>query len=266
MIVRTRTASHPTRVLGRLRPSLAVLLGWRDTVSSHRLSHVGPMWIFLQTFAWVFFIGTLFDGLLSEGAADYLVYVAIGMLAFNMMTLLVSDTTNTFVRDAALLKNIPVPPATYVLRVGAKAVFTFLIELPVVLIAFALKDYWPGVMEALHSLAGLALTLFAFLGLGFGLASLGALVRDLIPAVSVANRLAFFATPIFWVRDATDPVREFLSLVNPLAHFMRIVRGPLIDQPPTGAEWLVCLGLAAAFWVFGLSVFSRVRDRLPALV
>ncbi len=251
---------------GFRRFPLASMLGWRDTVSAHRRSIIGPTWIFIQTFAWVFFIGILFGNLLGSESVDYLIYVAIGMVGFNFMTLLIADSANTFIRDASLLKNIPVPPTVYVLRVGMRAVYTLLFEIPVILIAFAVKGYMPDLTGVFLSIAALALTLWAFMGAAFGLAALGARVQDLVPAISVANRLAFFATPIFWLRDNTDPVREFLVIVNPLAHFLKIIRAPLMGMPWSAQDWLICVAIGISFWLVGILLFATTRDRLAALV
>ncbi len=252
---------------GLNRFPLAVLLGWRDTISAHRRSFVGPIWIFLQTFLWVFFIGILFGKMLaSKTTIDYLIYVAIGMVAFNFMTLMISESANGFIRDASLIKNIPVPPSIYVMRVGTRAVFTLIFELPVIILAMALKGFMPSLAGICLSLIGVIITLWAFMGLAFGLASLGARFRDLIPAISVANRLAFFATPIFWLREASDPVREFLSVYNPLSYYMKIIRAPLMELPITTGDWVTCGIIGAAMWLIGLVLFGNTRDKLAALV
>lgn len=252
---------------GMNRFPLAVMLGWRDTISAHRRSLIGPIWIFLQTFLWVFFIGMLFGEMLgSKTTIDYLIYVAIGMVAFNFMTLIIADASNSFIRDASLIKNIPVPPSTYVMRVGAKAFFTLLFELPVIFLAMALKGYMPPLEGIGLSLLGLVITLWAFMGAAFGLAAIGARFQDLIPAVSVANRLAFFATPIFWLRESTDPVREFLSTYNPLSHYMKIIRAPLMELQVTLNDWLICGAIGLVFWIVGLAFFGATRDKLAALV
>lgn len=246
---------------------LAILLGWRDTISAHRRSFIGPIWIFLQTFLWVFFIGILFGKMLgSSSAIDYLIYVAIGMVAFNLMTLIIAESANGFIRDASLIKNIPIPPSIYILRVGTRAVFTLLFELPVILLAMSFKGYLPSLAGVGLSIIGLIITIWAFMGMAFGLASLGARFRDLIPAISVGNRLAFFATPIFWLREATDPVREFLSVYNPLSYYMKIIRAPLMDLQITSNDWMMCIGIGVVMWVFGLVVFGFTRDKLAALV
>lgn len=252
---------------GLRRFPLASLLGWRDTISAHRRSFIGPTWIFIQTFLWVFFIGTLFGGLLSEGNnVDYLVYVAVGMVVFNFSTLIIADASNTFIRDAGLIKNIPVPPSVYIMRVGTKAVFTMIFEIPVILIAFALKGFVPTLEGMGFALIGIIVTLFSLMGAAFGLAAIGARIKDLVPAISVANRLAFFATPIFWLRSSSDPVREFLVTYNPLAYYMKIIRAPLLGMEWNAMDWWIVLAMSVVFWVVGLALYGNTRDRLAALV
>lgn len=245
---------------------LIIMLGWRDTISAHRRALLGPVWLFLQTFIWVFFITFIFRNALGRGDPEYIVYVASGLVAFQMMSLIITDGTSTFIREASLIKNIPVPAAVYVFRIAARAFFTFWFEVPVVVGALVLIGFMPGWSGLAMSLAATLFTIFCFLGLALALASISILIRDVVPAVQMAMRVAFFATPIFWRADTTDAARILLSTWNPLAYFMSAIRNPLLGQSVELQTWIICAILGCVFWVTGLILFSIIRPRLAALV
>jgi ABC-type polysaccharide/polyol phosphate export permease len=74
--------------------------------------------------------------------------------------------------------------------------------------------------------------------------------------------LLFFVSPVIYqARDlgAAAIVMEF----NPLAHWIRIVRDPLLGTVPAAVTYLVAIALSVVGWAFALWVTGARGHRLP---
>jgi ABC-type polysaccharide/polyol phosphate export permease len=74
-------------------------------------------------------------------------------------------------------------------------------------------------------------------------------------------RLLFFATPILWM----PPPGSFLDRVaqlNPISHFIAIVRDPLIHDTVPMLSWVVVLVITAIGVPAGVLCYARTRDKI----
>jgi ABC-2 type transport system permease protein len=94
--------------------------------------------------------------------------------------------------------------------------------------------------------------------------------RDLTPILQSIVQLAFFLTPIVWIYEdlatSDNPAvaeRARLVELNPLMHFVEIVRRPLLGQEEVWHHWLVVLGITVVGWLTTMYVLRRYRARVP---
>jgi ABC-type polysaccharide/polyol phosphate export permease len=111
-----------------------------------------------------------------------------------------------------------------------------------------------------------ALLFFFTLGVGFILASLFVLVRDIHQIWSVFTRAWWFATPIFYVISPGGPGSK-LSLLNPLYYSIHFSREFLVygRVPPL---WMIgvfaCMTLTSL--IIGYMVFRILRPKFVDLL
>jgi len=253
-------------VSGLKRWRLIVSLGWRDTVSTYRSSYIGPIWLFFQTVLWVLFINIVFGQSLGRGIENYLVYISIGLVVFQTLSFVLVDGSRTFIKEANLIKNIPLPVSVYVFRVGMAGVFKLLFEGPTIIAALLITGLWPVVSGYLSALLGLVIALWVSLGAAFILSALSTRYKDLIPLISFVMRVAFFATPIFWYGEFAKGARSILVDWNPLSYLIQIVRDPLMGQLVPGSTWIICILMGVFCWTIGLLLFAWIRPKLAILV
>lgn len=233
-------------------------LGWRDVFMPLRRTFVGPAWITLQAAAWVTVIVALLGPALSGGDPRYPVYAAVGVVFFQFMTTMIVDGAGTFIKDKGLIQNIPNPLSIYLLRVLFKGLILFALQAPVIMGAMLVAGLMPS-LAWLWVLPGLLLVIAALTGLQLFLASLTPLYRDIPFGLTAVMRVMFFATPVFWLAERRGGPRAVLSEWNPLAHFLNMVREPILGAPPSALSITVTAGIALAGWGLGLWVFSRTR-------
>ena len=90
-------------------------------------------------------------------------------------------------------------------------------------------------------------------------ALMSARYRDLGQLISQLMGFFLFVTPIFWVPSAVSGFRSAYVLYNPFAHFLEIVRAPLMGEAPAGISIAVCSALAVIGWI--VAVFALIRHQ-----
>ncbi|CKR57919.1 O-antigen/lipopolysaccharide transport integral membrane protein ABC transporter RfbD [Mycobacterium tuberculosis] len=91
--------------------------------------------------------------------------------------------------------------------------------------------------------------------------------RDIGPLLFSVVQLLFFMTPIIW-NDETLRRRgagRWSSIVelNPLLHYLDIVRAPLLGAHQELRHWLVVLVLTVVGWMLAAFAMRQYRARVP---
>ena len=104
----------------------------------------------------------------------------------------------------------------------------------------AIALYWkptPWAPVCLTALPALLIYAVTSVWLAAILAPLCARYRDLFHAVQTSMRLIFFATPILWMPSSSGRLM-LLAKLNPISHFVAIVRDPLMYDRFPADSWL----------------------------
>src|SRR5699024_8918330 len=93
--------------------------------------------------------------------------------------------------------------------------------------------------------------------------------RDIPQVVGSLINLLFFLTPIVWSTDILqekfgDEVswRNYISELNPIYHFIEILRAPLIGNVQSWHHWVIVGGFATIGWALALVVLRNYRARV----
>jgi ABC-2 type transport system permease protein len=90
--------------------------------------------------------------------------------------------------------------------------------------------------------------------------------RDIPPIIASLTQLLFFMTPIVWsyeiLKDNLDE-RARLAELNPVMHFVEILRQPLLGQPIVWRHWYVVAAITVAGWAAALVFLRNYRSRVP---
>ena len=110
---------------------------------------------------------------------------------------------------------------------------------------------------------GILLTSIFLIGVGLFLAPLVAKYKDVGPFISSIVGVMFFTLPIMWKPEdiKSDLVQIVLGL-NPLYHYLQIVRLPLLSEIPTGINYLLATVGAFIALILGAAMLNRTRDKI----
>ena len=226
-------------------------LGWQDIKQRYRRSVLGPLWISISMAVVATAMGILYGTLFGEPVPTFLPYVATGLLIWYFINGCILEGSEVFIANEGLIRFLPAPLSLHVYRLVWRQTLFFAHNLVV----------WAALMVIFPRALGwqvlLALPAFALLVLnGAWIAVLAGIVatrfRDIPPIIASLAQLLFFMTPIVWSYERLRglPLAAYIEL-NPVLHFVEIIRAPLLGDPVVGRHWVVVgsitvVGIAAA--------------------
>jgi ABC-type polysaccharide/polyol phosphate export permease len=246
---------------GFARKNIWMALGWFEIQQRYRRSVIGPFWLTLSMGIMIAAMGPLYGTLFGLALSNYFVYLASGIILWNLIASLVTDFCNAFIGAQGYITQINLPYSIYIYRVIWKNIIVFLhniVVFAVLIVFFPIPISW----NLLLSLVGLIIVLINLTWLGILLAMICARFRDFTQIVASVMGIAFFLTPIFWDKKTLINKTIILDL-NPFYHLIEIMRSPLLGGEIQLNSWIFCLVMS----IFGIPVtvyfFGKYRTKIP---
>lgn len=236
------------------------LLGWQDVRQRYRRSTLGPFWLTISMGALVGGLGVLYAGLFKMDVADYLPFVAAGLIVWGLVSGLITEGCSVFIDAEGTIKQVNLPLSIYVYRVVWRGIIIFAHNIIIYVAAavfFSINPGWIGFLV----LPGLVLVCLNGVWMGLLLGLMSARFRDVPQIVASVVQVTFFLTPIIWKPELL-PGRAFMLDFNPFFHFVELVRAPALGQTPGLVSWLAVLGITLGGWLVTLFMYRRYRWRI----
>lgn len=237
-------------------------LGWQDIKQRYRRSVLGPLWISITMGVIATAMGILYGALFHEDITTFLPYVATGLLIWNFISGCILEGSEVFIANEGLIRFLPAPLTLHVYRLIWRQSLFFAHNLVV----------WALLMIIFHQplrlTSLLAVPAFAMLALnGYWIAVLSGIVatrfRDIPPIIASLTQLLFFMTPIVWSyqRLTNSPLAAYIEL-NPVMHFVEILREPLLGQEIVGRHWIIVGAITVAGCAAAVLCLRNYRARV----
>lgn len=231
-------------------------LAHEDIGDQHRRTILGPLWLLINYFA---FAGTfIFVFTHTRSIENYPAYVATGLLVWFFVMETLTQSLTLFTREESFIKGTRLPLSVYVLRLALQSIiragYAF-----VGCIAILIVSGTPISLAWAWSLLGIAIILLATPAAIIVFALLGAFVPDSQFIVSNLLRLGMFLTPVFWVHDQAQGIRNIFYWWNPFTYFIEIVRLPIVFGTVSWNAIALCGVVCLALWAFALVLFAHFR-------
>jgi ABC-2 type transport system permease protein len=239
-------------------------LGWQDIKQRYRRSVLGPLWISISMGVIATAMGLLYGVLFGQPIETFLPYVATGLLIWTFVSGCILEGSEVFIANEGLIKFLPAPLSLHVYRLVWRQTLFFLHNLVIwalLIVIFPQPLSW-SVLLAVPAFAVLVLN-------GAWIAILAGIIatrfRDIPPIVASLTQLLFFMTPIVWsyeiLKDNLDE-RARLAELNPVLHFVEILRQPLLGQGIVWRHWYVVGAITVAGWAAALVFLRNYRSRV----
>jgi ABC-type polysaccharide/polyol phosphate export permease len=233
---------------------------WHDMVVRYRRSWVGPLWIFLTAAVFIAALSLVYGTLFQIKIADYVPFVAIGVVAWGFATAVTIESVNTFVEAESYIRNLRVNLFVYVLRVVWRNIIVFAQQFVVTIVVLAIfAQFYPRTLP----LAGIGLLLFLLQALWIVplLAVLGTRFRDLPPIIGSSLQVLFFVTPVVWPPSLLG-ARRWIADFNPLTSLIAVVREPLLGRVPNATNYAVVVAITVVGFALAIMIYGRFRNRI----
>ena len=242
--------------------SLWGYLGWQDIKQRYRRSVLGPLWISISMGVIATAMGILYGTLFGEPIHTFLPYVATGLLIWNFVSGCILEGSEVFIANEGLIRFLPAPISLHVYRLLWRQTLFFLHNLVIWLL---LVIIFPQPLSATVLLALPAFLLLVVNGLWLALLAgiIATRFRDIPPIIASLTQLLFFMTPIVWSyeRLKSNPLAAYVEL-NPVMHFVEILRQPLLGQPIVWRHWAVVGVITVVGCAVSLVCLRNYRSRV----
>lgn len=264
---RTVAAAWKDLTRGYGQRQLWLQLGWQDIKQRYRRSTLGPLWITIATGAMAVALGLLYSLLFQQELSYFLPHVTVGLIIWGFISGCVKEGSTVFIENEGLIKQLPSALSVHVYRLVWRQLLFLAHNMViwVILVTVFRPDLGWDFFLAIPALAllvvnGVWVTMF------FGIVATR--YRDVAPLLDSMIQLVFYMTPIVWTTKTLEDQggavaeRARIAELNPLYHYLEIVRAPLTGQPLDAYHWWIVLGCTVAGLLLALLAMRQWRSRV----
>lgn len=242
-------------------------LGWQDIKQRYRRSTLGPLWITIATGVMALALGLLYSMLFQLPVREFLPHVTVGLIIWGFISGCIKDGAEIFIQNEGLIKQLPSALSVHVYRlVWRQALFLAhnLIIWVLLILIFRIDLGW-NVLLAIPALF-LLIVNGVWVAMFFGIVATR--FRDIAPLLESMVQLLFYITPIVWtthtLREQGGDVaqRARLAEINPLYHYLEIIRAPMIGQEVYAYHWWIVIGFTVVGLALALLAMRQWRFRV----
>ena len=242
---------------------IGLTLGWQDIRQSYRRSFFGQLWITIGMAVTIATIGIVFGTIFGAPIQTFLPYLASGLIIWGLISGIINDGNMAFISSEAMIKQLPLPKFVYIVRVVWRNLIVSahnIVIFPIVILVVGGSSSWAILVWPI----GIIALVLAISGLALVFAIVAARYRDLPQIVSAVLTVAFYITPVIWIKEslASNELVSTIVSLNPLYHILQVGRLPLIGQFPSLDNWIWAFGSAGIFWAIGLFMFKKFENRI----
>jgi ABC-type polysaccharide/polyol phosphate export permease len=233
----------------------------KDLKLKYQRSVLGIVWSMLNPLIMIGVYAVAFGYILRIQTPRFVLFILIGLLAWNFFASAVSSSADAIGANAALLKSVVFPrlalPFTTVLFNLTQYLLTLFVFLPIMLLVYGVEPHPRMLLFPVFLLLQVVFTT----GVTMLLATASAMYRDVKHLIEVGIGICFWATPIIYEPTMVPEQFQQLALLSPTASYIRAYQDIFYyGVVPDLAIWLVAVVFAAGTFVCGLSVFLAYED------
>jgi lipopolysaccharide transport system permease protein len=248
---------------------LLLLFVKRDVVTVYKQTILGPLWYLLQPLFTSITFTIIFNKVagIETGTVPPFLFNLAGIMVWNYFTACLTDTSDTFKRNAAIFGKVYFPRLIMPLSTVISNLLKFGIQF-MIFIAFYVFYYFQGAainMNGSLLFFPLLIALMGILGLGLGMliSSLVTKYRDLSYLIGFGVQLLMYLSAVMYpMALIQDKMPDYAWLVhyNPLAYIIETTRYMLLGVGAVSVWGLVyTVGVTLFLFFGGLLVFNKTQ-------
>ena len=220
------------------RELLAALLG-RELAGKYKGSFLGIGWTLVRPLVMLFIYAVVIGEFLgaSRSISNFAIFVLVGLLFWNLISDSINMGSVSMTMNSTLLKKVWFPREVLPLTSFAVASVHFLVQLLVLIFAYAIFGTWPNLKNLLYLIPTVLIAFPVAFGLSLIFSVLNVRFRDTQYIVEVGLVLSFWLSPVVYPWIAAH---QFLASLP----FGNIIQQIYLANP----FGLVVMGAQQALW------------------
>lgn len=235
-------------------------LGVSDIRRKYIRTAMGPIWSILNSVLFVLIVGGCYSLVFHVELKHLLPHLAAGYFTWLYITSCITESSTLIGSNGIVIKTSRITPSQLILRMIAKNT-TILLQNTLIALVVCWYFLGPSITAPL-ALVGIAAISLFLTGFCFLVALMCARYRDIEPMIQNVLMIFLFITPILWMPSTLAPEHRFLVELNPVYHFIQLVRQPLLGEVPELLSYAACAVAIVAVNSVLVAVYSRYRSRL----
>lgn len=233
----------------------------RELKVRYKRSTLGFLWTLLNPLLMMAVFTVVLGSVFRSDLEDFPVYFLTGYLPFAFFQASVMVASGVVVSNAGLITKVYFPRIVLPLSVTLSQFVHFVMANGILFVALIVLGYgfWPYLPVFL---LGVVLLFLFTAGISMLFAAANTFLRDIGEFLPVAFLLLFYATPVIYPKQIIDPDYRWLLNLNPLTHFVGLLRSATYDLRLPGAPTVVACTVSALVSVLvGYRLFIRLAAR-----
>ncbi len=255
---------------GYKQRELWLSLGWQDIKQRYRRSVIGPFWITIATGVQALAMGVLYSALFGFSLTEFLPYVTVGLIIWNLINAGILEGADVFIANEGLIKQLPSALSVHVYRLVWRQMLLLGHNMVIYVVVAAVFGTWRHLTWAsLSAIPALLLLMLNILWVAFVFGILATRYRDIAPILGSLTLLLFVLTPIMWSTEVLEQRggeaadRARIAELNPLFHYLAIIRDPLLGAHQDLYHWYIVIAITIIGWAIALFALVKCRARVP---
>ena len=245
---------------GLSRQSIWRTMAWQDILIRYRGSVLGPFWLTISMAVMVLALGALYSKLFKVNTTEYIPFLCLGIMMWNLISSIVIDACNCFVSGESIIKQVKMPFSIHVYRMIWRNLIIAAHNVVVYVGVLIYYGIWPTATMLL-AIPALVIVILNGVWAGLLLGMMCARFRDVPQIIANLVQVVFFVTPVIWFPSLLGE-SEYLVYLNPFFAFVDLLRTPLLNATPSALSVGTALLMTVAGWGVTLALFSRFRSRI----
>ena len=244
----------------------------KDFRMRYRNMSLGVLWSILNPLVMLGVLVFVFTFIFPQGESQpvFPVFVLLGLVCYNFLSLCINTSTNCIVDHASLVKKVIFPRQVLPLAVVLSQSIHVLIQLGLTFV-FILIFGVPISLTYLWIPLILLIELIFVIGAGMALSALNVYFRDVRYLVESILAVMFWLSPVFYslstVRGNSPKWLYGVYLLNPLAGFVDGMRKAVLNSAhPDPISLAVASGVSVIMLIIGLYIFNRMEKGFADLI
>lgn len=238
-------------------------MAFSDIRRRYQRTILGPFWVTLSNAIFIGSMGVIFPFLWHTDMKSYLPFFSSSYIIWTFISSMTTEACGVFVDASSLIKQTSLPYSVYANNVVLRNFIVLLHHLTVYFIIVLIFSV-PICLNTLLFIPGMMILCLTGSWLCILLGFITSRYRDTRQLVASILQISMFITPIFWSPSqlGTSTKARLLVELNPLHHFIQIVRAPLMGQLPAMHDWLITSAICIIGLLMTLRLFGKYKKHL----